>query len=93
MLYRWIRWNVEKVMLHGVRPEEAEQVVNGAKNPYPQHRTDDRYLVRGSTSAGRFVQVVYLLGRDDIAFLIHARPMTHKEKRQWRRYRRKRGTR
>ena len=93
MLYRWTRWNVDKVMLHGVTPEEAEQVVNGATNPYPQSGGHGRFLVWGPTAAGRFVLVVYVPDEVERAFVIHARPLTEKEKRRWQRQRRKRGTR
>ncbi len=91
MLFRWIQWNIDKVTLHGVTPQEAEHVVECAKNPYPQYREDCMFLVWGSTSAGRLVQVVYVLDEDDIVFVIHARPLTDKEKRRRRRQLRKRG--
>ena len=63
-------------------PEEAEHVVEHAVNPYPQHRGDDKFLVWGPTAAGRLVQVVFLLDEDDTVFIIHARPLTDKEKRR-----------
>jgi hypothetical protein len=90
--FRWIQWNIDKVTLHGVTPPEAEHVVECATNPYPQYRTDGMFLVWGPTPAGRLVQVVYVLDEDDSVFVIHARPLTGKEKRQWRRQRRKRPT-
>lgn len=33
MQFRWIEWNITKVEGHGVRPEEAEYVVEHAKRP------------------------------------------------------------
>jgi hypothetical protein len=45
-------------------------------------------LVWGQTRSGRYLQVVYLLGVDDVVFVIHARPLTDREKRRLRRRRR-----
>ncbi len=91
MEFRWIEWNIDKVVNHGVTPEEAESVVEGAADPYPQHREDDKFLVWAATSTGRLVQVVFLLDEDDCVFIIHARPLTEKEKRRRRRQRRRKG--
>jgi len=91
MEFRWIDWNIDKVLGHGVTPEEAEQVAEGATAPYPQYRADDRLLVWGPTSAGRLLQVAYLLDDDGTVFVIHARPLTEPEKRRHRRHRRRRG--
>ena len=82
MEFRWIDWNIGKVGDHRVKPAEAEYVVEQAAHPYPQHREDDRFLVWGPTAAGRLLQVVFLLDEDDTVFIIHARPLTDKEKRR-----------
>ena len=87
MIFRWIEWNIEKVTSHGAWPEEAEEVVSGASRPYPRRAQDGRWLVWGPTSRGRFVQVVYLLDPDGTVFVIHARPLTDREKRRLRRRR------
>ncbi len=42
MRFRWIEWNVDKVLQHGVTPAEAEEVVEGAVRPYPRYRQDGR---------------------------------------------------
>ena len=89
MEFRWIDWNIDKVVDHGVTPREAEDVVGGAASPYPRHREDDKFLVWGPTAAGRLLQVVFLLDEDDTVFIIHARPLTDKEKRRRRRQRRR----
>jgi len=36
MEFRWMEWNIGKVADHGLTPEEAESVVEGAADPYPQ---------------------------------------------------------
>ena len=89
MEFRWVEWNIDKVADHGVTPEEAADVVEGAASPYPQHREDDKFLVWGPTAAGRLLQVVFLVDEDDAVFIIHARLLTDKEKRQRRRQRRR----
>ena len=89
MEFRWIEWNIDKVVDHGVSPAEAESVVVGAADPYPRHREDDKFLVWGATPAGRLLQVVFLLDEDDCVFIIHARPLTEREKHSRRRQRRR----
>ena len=89
MEFRWIEWNLDKVSDHGVMPEEAEGVVEGAADPYPQYHQDETFLVWGATSIGRLAQVVFLIDEDDMVFIIHARPLTEKEKRRRRRQRRR----
>ena len=85
MRFRWNEWNLEHVARHGVEPWEAEQVVRNARPPYPEERADDKWLVCGRGSGGRFLQVVFVVGNDDLAYIIHARPLTDKEKRRFRR--------
>ena len=68
---------------HHARPEpRALARANVPTDPYPQHREDDKFLVWRATSTGRLVQVVFLLDEDDMVFIIHARPLTEKEKRR-----------
>jgi len=84
--FRWNGWNVEHVGKHGVTPEEAEAVVLNAQRPYPSYEGDGKFLVRGQAWDGRFLQVVYIVDDDgETLYGIHARPMTDKEKRSWRR--------
>lgn len=66
-------------------PREAEEVVRSARSPYPLVSTDDKSLVWGPTADGRFLQVVFLVDDEDSVFVIHARPLTEKEKRRYRR--------
>ena len=86
--FRWIEWNRDKVAQHNVEPEEAEFVVNHARQPYPMKVDDEKRLVGGQTRSGRYLQVVYLISVDDTVFVIHARPLTDREKRRLRRKRR-----
>jgi uncharacterized DUF497 family protein len=81
MTFRWNDWNAEHVGTHGVSPEEAEMVVRDASNPFPRRIEDDKWLVWGRGSGGRFLQVIFVLDPDETVYVIHARPLTEQEKR------------
>ena len=85
MDFRWNEWNVEHISKHGVRPDEAELVIRHAKRPFPRYHGDDKWLVWGRGQGERFLQVIYVLDDEDSVFVIHARPLTEKEKRSYRR--------
>ncbi len=84
MDFRWDDWNLDHVTDHGVTVEEAEAVIENAASPYPLHREDDKWLVWGRGSGGRLLQVVFVID-DDSVYVIHARPLTDREKRRFRR--------
>ncbi len=84
MQFRWIDWNREHIAEHGVDEGEAEMVVRNAKPPFPEEIEDEKLIVKGRGIGGRFLQVVYLLDPDGTAFVIHARPLTEREKKQLR---------
>jgi uncharacterized DUF497 family protein len=83
--FRWNDWNLDHVPRHGVSPDEAEAVARGARPPYPERRSDEKWMVRGRGVGGRLVQVVYLLDDDGTLYIIHARPLTDTEKRRYHR--------
>ena len=87
MDFRWNEWNEEHIGRHEVDAEEAENVVASARSPYPLVQGDDRYLVWGQTTAGRFLQIVFVIDPDDTIFVIHARELTEREKKRFRRRR------
>ena len=84
MDFRWDEWNAHHVAGHGVTLDEAEEVVRQARRPYPLHRADDKWLVWGRGSGGRPLQVVFVIDEDDSIYIIHARPLTDREKRRFR---------
>ena len=88
MQFRWIDWNRDHIAKHGVEPAEAEMVVRQGRAPFPQQIGDDKLLVMGRGTGGRFLEVIYVLDPDDTVFIIHARPLTEQEKRRYRRRRR-----
>jgi uncharacterized DUF497 family protein len=85
MDFRWNDWNEEHIGNHGVSPEEAESVVRRAKSPFPRIIEDDKRLVWGCGVGGRLLQVVFVLDEDDTVYVIHARPLTDKEKHRYKR--------
>ena len=88
MEFRWNDWNVEHLANHGVDPDEAEQVVLRAEAPYPKYRGEGKWLARGRGRGGRYLQVIFVLDEDDAVFVIHARPLTQRERKRHRRTRR-----
>jgi len=85
MLFRWNEWNIEHIARHGIRPEEAEYVVRRAKRPYPRRLGGGKYVVRGPTAAGRCIQVIYVFDPEEARYVIHARPLTDRDRRRYRR--------
>ena len=88
MDFRWNDWNVEHIGSHGVLLEVAEEVLRSAAAPFPRKINDDKWLVWGRGHGGRFLQVVFVLDEDETVFVIHARPLTEREKRRLRRRKR-----
>jgi uncharacterized DUF497 family protein len=93
----WDAKNEAHIGEHGVTTAEAEYVVRHAQAPYPRENGDNKYLVRGRTPHGRFIQVIYVALEDsaeadyaqmdlmmvesaDSFYVIHARPLTAREK-------------
>jgi uncharacterized protein len=85
--FRWNAWNIEHIAEHGVTPEEVEVVVCQARSPYPQAREDDKWRVVGRSRGGRWLHVIFIFDPEDTVFVIHARPLTDREKRRERRRR------
>jgi len=84
--FRWNAWNLDHATQHGISPDEAEMVVRSAKAPYPEDIGENKWLVRGRGYAGRYVQVIFVYDDDAVtAYIIHARPLTDREKRLYRR--------
>jgi uncharacterized DUF497 family protein len=84
--FRWNEWNIDHIAEHGVRPEEAEVVVRNARRPYPKRHMEGKWLVRGRGFGGRLIQVIFIIDDDEneTIYVIHARPLTGKEKRRFR---------
>lgn len=87
-LYRWNEWNLDHIGEHGVDAAEAEDVVDGAMRPWPEPIGDGKWRVWGQTAEGRYLQVIYIFDPPPIVFVVHARALGDREKRQYRRRRR-----
>ena len=87
MEFRWIDWNRDHISEHGVHLEEAESVVRQVQPPFPEQIGNDKLLAVGKGHGGRLLQVIYVLDADDTVFVIHARPLTDREKKRHRRRR------
>ena len=86
MDFRWNEWNIEHVARHGVTPEAAEEVVQAATSPYPRRIADDKLLVVwGASQQGELLQVIFVLDGDGSIYVLHARPLTERERRRSRR--------
>jgi uncharacterized DUF497 family protein len=83
--FRWIEWNLAKCEKHGVDPDDAEYVVRNADTPFPMKADDEKIVVWGQQAGGRYLQVIYLVDPDETLFVIHAMPLTERQKHQLRR--------
>ena len=87
--FRWNNWNLSHIAEHGIDSRDAEYVVLNARRPYPSYEGDGRWLVRGQDRNGRYIQVVYIDPPNvDTFYVIHARSLNDREKRNLRRRRR-----
>jgi len=86
--FRWNEWNLEHAGRHGIGQQEAERVVRTARRPYPLRAGDRKWIVWGPGQSGRLVQVVFVLDDDGTAYIIHARPLTPRERSRYKRRRR-----
>jgi uncharacterized DUF497 family protein len=67
MIPLWTWRNAEHLEKHDVAPSEAEEVVAAADPPYPEDLGDEKWMVRGQTSSGRWLQVVFVyVGLGDV---------------------------
>jgi len=86
--FRWNEWNAEHMGQHGIEPEAAEHVVEEATAPYPRRIGEEKLLAWGPDSAGDLLQVIFVLDEDASVYVLHARSLTEREKRRYRRQRR-----
>jgi hypothetical protein len=56
--------------------------------PYPRRIGEEKLLVWGPDSAGDLLQVIFVLDEGGSAYILHARSLTEREKRRYRRQRR-----
>ena len=83
--FRWNQWNIDHIAEHGLAPFEAEHVVNHAVRPWPEDTGEGRLRVLGVGPDGTYLNVGFIYSPPGVVYVIHARPMTDKEKRRYRR--------
>jgi uncharacterized protein len=84
----WPQDRIDHIALHGVTPEEVEQVCFG--RPLVQRAISQGenpvYYILGQTDEGRYVFAVVIRFPDGKGYPVTARPMTDKEKRRYRQW-------
>jgi hypothetical protein len=73
--FRWNQWNLDHATKHGCTIGEIESVVRRAGRGFPRKIGDEKRLVIGRGTGGRFVQVIFLLDEDGTTYVIHAMPL------------------
>jgi uncharacterized DUF497 family protein len=86
--FRWNQWNIEHIGGHRIRPEAVEHAVEEARSPFPRSIGGDKLLVWGPDPEGELLQVIFVLDDDGSAYVLHARRLTDRERRRYRRQRR-----
>jgi len=80
--FRWNEWNVDHIGEHGVKPVEAEAVVEAGER---RRIGEEEYKAIGRGNGGRWIQVIYIFDPPGVVYVIHARPLTAIEKHRARR--------
>lgn len=65
IIFAWDEWNLNHIAEHGVKPPEAEYIVNHARMPFPREIGEEKHLVWGQTEPGRYLQVIFVYRSDD----------------------------
>ena len=63
--FSWTDANIGHIGKHDVAPEEAEEVVRAALPPFPRDLGDGKSMVWAQTTAGRYLQVIYVFPAED----------------------------
>jgi hypothetical protein len=71
-----------------VDQDEAEYVVEHPAAGYPEKIGDGKYRVRGQALTGRYLQVIFIFSPAAVVYVIHARDLTDREKKNLRSRRR-----
>ena len=79
--FRWNDWNTDHATRHGCSVGEIESVVRRAKRHEVRKAGNGKWRVEGRGTGDRMIEVVFLRGRDQRAFVIHAMPLTTRGRR------------
>lgn len=87
----WPQQQIDHIAEHGVTPEEVEEVCFG--KPFVRRAKSEGknpvYYVLGKTKAGRYLFCVVIVFPDGNGYPVSARPMTRKEKRRYRQWKKR----
>ena len=85
----WSQDRIDHIARHSVTPEEVEQVCFGRSWVQRAKSAGEHpvYFVRGQTEAGRYLFCVIIGFPDGKGYPVTARPMTDREKRGYRQWR------
>lgn len=75
--FRWNDWNRDHATKHGITEAEAEGIVRRGPG---RLIGDGKYRAVGRDRNQRLAQVVYVIDDEGATFIIHARPLTDREK-------------
>jgi uncharacterized DUF497 family protein len=64
-LFSWNAANVRHIGKHGVKVFEAEYALRNPGRGFPRKIGDGKWIVKGLTEAGRFLQVIFIYPEDD----------------------------
>ncbi len=87
MPFRWNDHNVSHLAEHGIRASEAEFIIRQARAPFPRPIGNEKHLIWGQAPDGAYLQVIFIYSPPGVIYVIHARPMTQREKSRFRRQR------
>ncbi len=87
----WSQDRIEHIARHGVNPQEVEQVCFGDAlvQRAKSEGVNSVYYVLGQTIYGRYLFCVVIAFPDNKGYPVTARPMTDKEKRRYKQWRKK----
>ena len=86
--FRWNQWNRDHATIHGLAEWECEHLVEHAQPPHPQSIGDGKYLVVRQTPGGMYAQAIFIYSPPGVVYIVHARPLTQRERHRFRRRRR-----
>ncbi|MCI0335571.1 MAG: hypothetical protein L0228_20375 [Planctomycetes bacterium] len=88
--FLWPDDRIEHIACHGVTPEEVEEACRGrALVRRAKSRGENPvYYVMGQTDVGRYLFCVVIRFPNGVGYPVTARPMTDKEKRRYRQWKR-----
>jgi hypothetical protein len=58
-VFAWDEWNSQHVTKHDCNSADASYIVEHAEPPFPREIGDDKFLIWGQNTDGRYLQVVF----------------------------------